>query len=986
MQCKKCGAEMEEGALFCPKCGEKQNAEEKQDAGEKPALSKGKKIGIAAAGGVALAAIAAAVILLPGGGGSGSKEPDAENNLSAEADIDFISEKEEQPEAELPEEPLYHIEDVAVIDIGAVNHTPGTKAAGMKWDSSLFYWLEDADTASSEDGNIARCRLTRTLLRDAQTGALIQYEIYSDPDTGSIYKIVSVEETGSGLNLTDWYYLNGQPNFVFQREDSVYTPTYATISKVGERYYFDNNVMVKWRMIRTPGEVGEYTLTPGDTWYSQGDYYAESDELRQIYDDTELRMLNAACNTYDAVINGGNIGMMQGFVRDTAGSGIAGKRIKIYRGEDNVLLYEADTDDTGMFSLFVYLDDTSCYLKVESDGQYKETEVQGLRLTPASLTYACDMTLHKESGDEYPVTLRVYPAADVRDDGAGNQTADLVQAAEAVIREGAGNYTGESFRRVETQNGELAVNLPSGVYTVQVRSEGYPDAYTEIEVWEEAAVGSVYMMPALAEGQTGILLTWEGDADLDLTLFTPWQAADGDMAHIGGNVSSDSHGNMLVSDNKSGCEVMYVNSAEVGSYKLYVNNYTDSLAGNYASGLLSDLKVRVCLYNNQGFVAEYTLPLGQNGVVWEVAEINGGAVTSAQRVYSEITGKKWWTEDKDKSVLHTKLTVKEDPRAVGSCEYEEYDEEGKIIRKESYEGESRDGSLWWYKLYEYDEYGNLLKETDYNGDGTPIQRQMHEYTYVDGRMTNSEQWTMGWYEEGQEWGPGSMGIGTVYDEKGRIVMEFTDASAFYTFYSESEETISQFVNDLLNTGCDSLGNYPIYVYLNICDENGNILREEYVNMEEKTRSISRNYGYDSAGRLLWIENNNGFRYESYDYDQEGRLLSDICRTTEGARSSYIKYNYDERGNLIQKEHINNALYCYTTDYFYDARGRCIREETVQYEWGEGENDVIWWDTVRNAFNSGDTGYEEGLRAWFEHIGVSEHTGTGKKIRVEYTYY
>lgn len=33
------------------------------------------------------------------------------------------------------------------------------------------------------------------------------------------------------------------PNFTFSRNDSVYTPTYATPAKMGERYYFIGDVM-----------------------------------------------------------------------------------------------------------------------------------------------------------------------------------------------------------------------------------------------------------------------------------------------------------------------------------------------------------------------------------------------------------------------------------------------------------------------------------------------------------------------------------------------------------------------------------------------------------------------------------------------------------------------------------------------------------------------------------------------------------------------
>ena len=692
MYCNKCGAQIEDGIAFCPKCGAKQSMRAGQGAGvqprhdaavpiqENPRKSKPAKqvsdkkktspgiiIGMAAGGPAAAAAVAGLIVWLAAGRGesgnviesvagtaAGGETPDGAGEVAGGETQDGAGEvsEEETPdgagEVSGEETPLYSIPDVAWVDLTAENHALGVKQPGMTWDSTLFYWLEDVDTGSSEDGYLAQCRVTKTLLRDAQSQKLRQYEIYSDPANGAVYKIVSIEQAEGSLALVDYYYRDGRPDFIFSRGDTVYTPTYATPSKVGERYYFNDEVMVRWRMIREPNVIGEYVLSPMEVSYSQGDYYAENDELRGIYDQVEQQMFNAAYNTYDAVAAGGHVGLVQGVLRDTLGNGIADKKVKVYREADDVLLYEAVTDIDGQYSFFVYLDDTVCYLKVEGDELYRETLAAGVQLQPSSVNYSYGLTMHKNSGDEYPVTLRAYSCMDVVSDENGTVCGAPIQAVTATVREGAGNYSGESVCTVETQNGELTVNLAPGAYTVQFHAEGYLDHYMEVEVGEEEAIRDAYVMPGLAENQTGVILTWDSDeVDLDLTLFTPYQAENGDMAHIGGSVDWDGHGNILVSDNGSRCEAMFINSGEQGSYKLFVNNYTDSASGNYASDALYRVNVRVYLYNCDGFVAEYTVPLGQSGVVWEVVEVNGRNVTPAQRVYNEISGKSWWTGSKE---------------------------------------------------------------------------------------------------------------------------------------------------------------------------------------------------------------------------------------------------------------------------------------------------------------------------------------------------
>lgn len=100
--------------------------------------------------------------------------------------------------------PLYAIDDVPSVNIHEQNYSASAKAPGIAWDSTLFYWLEDVDQTSSEDGYLARCPISKMLLRNAESGSIIQYEIYRDPNSGEIYKIVSIEQVGENLQLVDY--------------------------------------------------------------------------------------------------------------------------------------------------------------------------------------------------------------------------------------------------------------------------------------------------------------------------------------------------------------------------------------------------------------------------------------------------------------------------------------------------------------------------------------------------------------------------------------------------------------------------------------------------------------------------------------------------------------------------------------------------------------------------------------------------------------
>lgn len=725
-----------------------------------------------------------------------------------------ITVSDDAVQADITEEkPLYYIENIPVIDINAQNYTSGVRTEGLAWDRTLFYWLEDVSATDYTDGNINNCVIYKTYMRDADTENILQYEVYADASTGQIYKIVSIEQLEGKLRITDYYYDNGKPNFIFVREDSVYTPTYATIGKVGNRYYFNNDVMVKWRTISIPNVITEYALTMSDVEYTQYEYSTLPADQQNLYDNTEIEMLNAAYNTYNAIMNTEAVGMVEGRLVDTTGEPLNNMTVKIYSETDDVLLYQTVTDAEGYFQIYVYLDNTKCYLVVDQTDIYRIHITYNIYLRSNSYGYSCnDVVMHKIDGDEYPVFIDLYSALEVGSGAEGSVTGALLQGATVSIREGANAYEGDIIKVLEADaGGRLTTNLPSGVYTAQVQMTGYAESYIEVIVNERETVVNGFLLPIPNLGETGVVVTWSGaDVDLDLTLFTPYQSTGGDMAHIGGNVANDAYGNRLVSDNNAYCEVMYVNTANVGSYKLFVNNYTDSMTGNYDSRVLADINIFVYIYDCNGFVTVYTFPLNQSGVVWEVVEINGTNLIPVHRVYNQLDGKVWWVESKEAGRLVKDITYSVDMGEwipISTTEYI-YDSDGRVIQENIKHNFSETNT------YDYDSNGRITTKTNIFYSDDYSEETVYYYTYdQQGKLIYIDQ-----YENN-----GMKLIGRteyLYDSVGRV-------SGYQEYYSPSEgELVATF-----NT---------YYQY----DENGNIGREE------AQSGWTTYYFYDSAGNRI----------------------------------------------------------------------------------------------------------------------------------------
>lgn len=124
-----------------------------------------------------------------------------------------------------------------------------------KWDRKLFYRLEAVE-GQSGGGEINDYQIARKQFINADSGNVMEYEVYKQPQKGTINKVVAIEHMDANLEVTEYYYTNkGNVNFIFQYLTENYLPTYANPSIEGSRYYFDKDAMVNWRVVKEDGRL-----------------------------------------------------------------------------------------------------------------------------------------------------------------------------------------------------------------------------------------------------------------------------------------------------------------------------------------------------------------------------------------------------------------------------------------------------------------------------------------------------------------------------------------------------------------------------------------------------------------------------------------------------------------------------------------------------------------------------------------------------------
>lgn len=541
---------------------------------------------------------------------------------------------------------------VSGIEIFEDNYSPQDRNTSYKWDETVFYTLEGYSTKSGYTNKI-HCNMVNRRLRNLDTGNMIDYEMYMNPSSGMPNKIVSIERSGDGLEICEYYYTNdGRINFIFVYNTDNYVSSFATVDKYGERYLFNKDVMVTWRIIDASGKtnyaVGANEKERMRNQFSNIKLYDSLDsELQKKFRNKEKRMINAAYNTLNALMNSDAVTDIQGYVLDADGFGIPGAVVSLYTDDFASRLYRCETDRSGLYSVCVPSRNSNYNIHIYCPG-YDDCNIYDIPIAAGQAEAYQNMVrlFNGERENSVPAELFVGDAFNYAASGSGMEP---LGNADVNIRRGINSRTGEVVLRTNTNAfGYLYLELEPGMYTAEVNLRGYETMYYTFSVNSHLDYNryEFYAAPTMQEGEIMIVLTWgERPTDLDSHLFTTAS----DMTHIWYGDKWDKYNSYLDVDERFGYgpeTITIRNFSDQKYYKYCVVDYTDCANGYYSSRNLSMSGATVTVYNSNGLVSTMHVPTDVEAVIWEVFEIRNGNIIPIQRYYSSVSDKSWWNSER----------------------------------------------------------------------------------------------------------------------------------------------------------------------------------------------------------------------------------------------------------------------------------------------------------------------------------------------------
>ena len=258
-------------------------------------------------------------------------------------------------------------------------------------------------------------------------------------------------------------------------------------------------------------------------------------------------MLNAAYNTYEAMLKENEYGGITGNVVNTKGKALKEVKIEIYFGAD--LIGEIKTDKKGRFETGITPNSEGYKLKITKEG-FADTEVENVTVKDTDSIVLIDKIMLVKAGEgKKKLKFNVFNAEATK---YNNQKAvkKYIDKVKIKVRKGTDNKDGEIIAESKSDSkGNINLSLENGIYTIEFAKKGFVKSYQTIAVEKKSAM-NIPLVKNMKENQLKIVLTWEGDKDMDSSLFTPYQGKGGDMAYVGAGTKKDKHGNRLVNDGK----------------------------------------------------------------------------------------------------------------------------------------------------------------------------------------------------------------------------------------------------------------------------------------------------------------------------------------------------------------------------------------------------------------------------------------------------
>lgn len=528
------------------------------------------------------------------------------------------------------------------INVYQENVAPKKRKKTYEWNSSLFYQLEEVPDRKG-GGEINDCQITRKQFINDKSGNAMEYEIYRHPRKKCINKIVGIEHMDSILEVTEYYYTNqGKVNFVFQYKTENYLPTYANPDIHGERYLYDHDTMVTWRMVKGKNKITNYCANAAEKkrlkkggWANVKEYRKLSSDRKKKYDATEKRMLNAAYNTLKKIEEYEGISTIRGQICDAGDAPLSNVDVELYSNTFGSQLYAGKTNDAGYYEIFVPSRKETYEMTYSMADKGIEEKMYHIDLDQDMLGADQEIVHMVEDNSVSNYSVRLHDATKNAEDAAGS-----IDNAELIFRRGINNYEGKPRMSTYTDGeGRCSAALEPGMYTVEANRSGYMQEYRNVFFGLDDEEVPILLTPKLRKDEVRIVLTWDDTpGDEDSHLFTP---SEGHVCYYEKEIPG---ANLDVDDTDGyGPETVTITDMEQGVYKYYVADFTHCSTNEVKSREMSESDATVRVYTYRGLEKTFHVPKNQKGVIWEVFSIRNGEIVPIQRYYDSIEDKEWCT-------------------------------------------------------------------------------------------------------------------------------------------------------------------------------------------------------------------------------------------------------------------------------------------------------------------------------------------------------
>lgn len=500
--------------------------------------------------------------------------------------------------------------ETGVVDYSIIHFEPGKRNKNLKWKDTVFSRIENINDSATAPVNTFDYKRVTANLKDNKT---TEYKVYTNPQNGLIEKITEVENCGEVLNILDYYYDNGNINYISEYKTYVDKPINLSSSDIESRFYFRNDCLVRYIFCKD-GSATEYALADIDD-YSKGTV--------DQYDYLERDMINRAYIVYNVAPSIKETELLYGYVMDEFSMPMEDAKIEIRSEKDDRVVADTRTDGDGFYKVSIDCTDDETFCAVASKDSLNEVGVFGITAKFGSGKYSVEPIFmgYTNNTTTYPTQFVVRDATDPNKPLSG---------AGIMIRRGINNRTGVVMQTgALDDNGTATVALTSGSYTAEITKGGYETLYLSVVIRLDHQYAVGFAMPDVDSDTFRIAVSWES-APLDLNSM----AISSNRARILKS-SVDSLG-------LTTAECVTIDNAGEDDYRFYVTDFGSITSGDLMSYNMTGSGACVDVYTSEGLIGKYHVPVANAGVIWEAFEIHNKTLLPVNSYYYSVEDDDLW--------------------------------------------------------------------------------------------------------------------------------------------------------------------------------------------------------------------------------------------------------------------------------------------------------------------------------------------------------